>query len=845
MSRQVSVVAHTHWDREWYLSHEAYVARLLRIFPSIIESLRAGQINHFLFDGQTAALEDLLAHCEGDIADAAVSLINAGRISIGPWYVMPDEFLCCGEALVRNLQEGIRVSRHYGERDFVGYLPDTFGHVAQMPQIFKGFQIHTAVVWRGVDIEGDLFEWRPLHGDGVDCLFLPEGYYQQPLSKVDYVDAATCCLDRLVDKADHSPLLLMQGGDHLVPPANLKDRIADFNAAQSRYHMRLTTLPEHMKTRCSQAAYPRVRLTGELRSNTNAFVLPDVLSTRRYLKGLNQAAEDRLLGHVEPLLAAADLGAQYPTRYLRETWKLLLQQHAHDSICGCSTDTVHQEMMVRFRRIQERLDALQTLVCDQLGLQGAYLNCPATPSPFADDTWMTAFNPSMQSRSGWHPMHVFLAGEQAQGLKITDESGQPCEAIACDVEAHRKFASPVDDFPEHVHGHRYALFVRLAMDGWQSKVLHVAKGTAPSMCPLAVPSPEASMISSDRLSIRAVDSGVEIEDSRSKDMIASAIMIVSEGDAGDSYNYSPPPEPWRVKAEVSGTRVWQLGEHGHELEVLLRLRQPQSLHAERNRASHEHVVSHGVLRLRLLDGEPFVRASLGWTNNAKDHRLRLVFALGEKLTHTVSDSAFALIERPVALQEARASGLKSEARVSVNPSHSFIRAGKLGVAHLALQEYEILDDGHVDMLALTLIRSVGWLSRRDLVTRGAGAGPDIETPEAQCLGDHQYDLIFSVGGHDRLSLREADEFRRPLLFLNGSGCVTDTPLSVRADELMITACRRLGKEVEVRMFNPTAKPQTAEFSTRAVRRVSLAGEDVDNRIDAIAPGEIATFRIQR
>ncbi len=845
MTRQVSVVAHTHWDREWYLSHEDYMARLLRIFPSIIESLHADQMNHFLFDGQTAALEDLLAHCEADMADAVVSLINAGRISIGPWYVMPDEFLCCGEALVRNLQEGIRVSRRYGEMNFVGYLPDSFGHVAQMPQIFKGFQIHTAVVWRGVDIEDDLFEWRPLHGDGVDCLFLPDGYYQQPLSKADYMEAATRHLDRLADIADHSPLLLMQGGDHLAPPADLKDRIVHFNAAQSRYRMRLMTLREHMEVRCSQAVRPPVLLTGELRRNTNAFVLPDVLSTRRYLKLLNQAAEDRLLGHIEPLLAAADLGAQYPTRYLRETWKLLLQQHAHDSICGCSVDLVHQEMMVRFRRIQQRLDALQRLVCERLGLQSAYLNCPATPSPFADDTWMTAFNPSMQSRSGWHPMHVFLAGEQATDLEVSDESGQACEAIICDVKAHRLFASPVDDFPEHIQGHRYRLFVQLAMDGWQSKVLHLVKRPAAGACLPGFSSSQPTAINNDWLSLRAADSGIDIEDTRCGDMITSAITIVSEGDAGDSYNYSPPAEPWQIQADITGARMRRLHAHGQELEVALRLRQPRSLHADRKGASHEQVVSSGVLRMRLLDGEPFVRISLRWSNNARDHRLRLVFALGEKLTNTASDSAFALIERPVVYREAHASGSKSEAKVSVNPSHSFIRAGKFSIAHLALQEYEILDCGGVDMLALTLTRSVGWLSRRDLVTRGAGAGPDIETPEAQCLGDHEFDLILSVDSQHRLCLREADEFRRPLLFLNGRGQVTDAPLSVRAQELMITACRQLGREVEVRMFNPTAKTQAPRFSTSAVRRVSLCGEDLDNPTNAIAPGEIATFRIQR
>ncbi|MCY4157481.1 MAG: glycoside hydrolase family 38 [Gammaproteobacteria bacterium] len=850
MARNASIIVHTHWDREWYLTNEEYTGRLLRIFPSILESLKAGQLDHFLFDGQTAALEDLLEHCEESVARAVIAHIKEGRIHIGPWYVMPDEFLCSGEALVRNLEEGIRVSRHYGESAFVGYLPDSFGHVAQMPQILKGFHIDAAVVWRGAAAESDLFRWRSPNGDELRCIFLPEGYYQNPFSKMEYVEAAARYFDALAGKASRGPLLLTEGGDHLAPPENLKDRISKFNAAQNKYHLKQTTLHEHAMEKCADDSRPLPVLAGELRDNSNAFVLPDVLSSRRYLKRLNQEAEDRLLGRTEPLLAAVGLGGRYPRRYLRETWKLLLQQHAHDSICGCSIDEVHREMVVRFRRVQNRLDAMETLACEAIGLQGSRLNRPGAPSPFADDARMTAFNPSLKSRSGWHPVDLFLQGEKAAGLEVEDQSGGPCEAIVCGCEEHRSFASPVDDFPQHSAGHRYEVFVRLSMEGWESKALRFAKKPASGESSETAPSGGSQAqteISNDWLSVSLSERGIRIENIRSGEAVDSALSVISEGDAGDSYSYSPPPEPWISEARIVSARRRQFGPHGAELAVSFRLRQPQSLCAGRSGASTGQVDSHGLLRMRLFSGEPFVRAALEWTNKAKDHRLRLVFPLGGKAAGTASDSAFALIRRPVAYREEPKALSKPEARVSVNPSYSFIEAGKLSIGHLAMQEYEVLDRGETDALALTLIRCVGWLSRRDLLARSAGAGPDFETPEAQCIGTEEFRFIFSVGGAagDRVSLQDAEAFRRPALFLNGAGEVAARPLKMRSEALLLSSCRQLDGELEIRLFNPTAKPQEYELSGGSARRVSLAGEDIENPSDAVAPGEIATLRIKR
>src|SRR3546814_5544135 len=97
---------------------------------------------------------------------------------MGPWYALPDEFLVSGETLVRNLQLGLRKAARFGGAMDVGYLPDMFGHVAQMPQILRQLGFEHAVVWRGVpsQIDRSGFWWSAPDGSTVRAEYMPQGY---------------------------------------------------------------------------------------------------------------------------------------------------------------------------------------------------------------------------------------------------------------------------------------------------------------------------------------------------------------------------------------------------------------------------------------------------------------------------------------------------------------------------------------------------------------------------------------------------------------------------------------------------------------------------------------------
>ena len=152
---QVGIVPHTHWDREWYAPFQTYRVELVHLLDELLDLLeRDDTYARFLLDGQTAVLDDYLEVRPAAEARLA-ALVAEGRVQIGPWMVLMDEYMVSAETMVRDLQLGIARARALGGAMSVGYLPDMFGHVAQMPQILRLAGLEHAVVWRGVPSDID------------------------------------------------------------------------------------------------------------------------------------------------------------------------------------------------------------------------------------------------------------------------------------------------------------------------------------------------------------------------------------------------------------------------------------------------------------------------------------------------------------------------------------------------------------------------------------------------------------------------------------------------------------------------------------------------------------------
>src|SRR6266702_4157559 len=397
MAEQLNIilVPHTHWDREWYQTFQQFRVRLVRTIDKLLDILdRDSNFSYFMLDGQTIVLDDYL-EVQSEQEAHLKQYTRAGRISVGPWYLQPDEFLVSGEALIRNLQIGLQRAAEFGEPMRVGYVPDCFGHIAQLPQILQGFGIESAVFWRGVGAEArqSEFFWAAPDGTQVLVIHLADalGYSNarvMPLAPEEFAARVELLLAPILGKATTNTLLFMNGSDHLEPQAGLPTTITAANSLLAHINpehekllavlghaspqtalkhfdgvtVRMGTLPEYIEAvrqqngihETSQHPSSLQVLSGEMRSSQYAHLLPAVLSTRMWIKLENSVTEHLLEYEMEPLAAWAEkLGAPYPTGLIKLAWKYLLQNHPHDSICGCSIDQVHRENSVRFAQSQQ------------------------------------------------------------------------------------------------------------------------------------------------------------------------------------------------------------------------------------------------------------------------------------------------------------------------------------------------------------------------------------------------------------------------------------------------------------------------------------------------------------
>jgi alpha-mannosidase len=369
------VVPHTHWDREWYLPFEQFRLLLGARVDGVLDGLEHDPaFSSFTLDGQAIVLEDYV-EVRPEEEPRLRALLTAGRLEVGPWYVLPDEILVGGESLVRNLLLGRRVCRRFGvEPSRAGYEPDSFGHPAQLPQLLAGFGLGTFLFSRGlgdeIDEVGVVFRWRAAGAEVVACQMLP--HYDNFARLTWYGDAAErveAVVDRFGDQlrnAGQHTILLANGSDHVPIESELPEICAgleqrfgtEFRIGRySDFSPGSDALPVH---------------EGELVGSRLQNVLRGVNSARIYLKQANERAERRVLA-VETVAALHTLreGVRYPAADLRLAWRDLLRNHPHDSICGCSCDEVHRDMLVRYEQLDRTLDLIQSQTA---GVGGALVN---------------------------------------------------------------------------------------------------------------------------------------------------------------------------------------------------------------------------------------------------------------------------------------------------------------------------------------------------------------------------------------------------------------------------------------------------------------------------------------
>jgi alpha-mannosidase len=375
-SSSTIIVPHTHWDREWYEPFQAFRYKLVKLIDTLIEIMEH-QDYCFMLDGQTIILEDYF-EIQPENREKVLELIRKGNLEIGPWYVLPDEWLVGEESLLRNLELSYKLAK---ELDIplmkVAYLPDQFGHTQAVPQFLADItDIRAAVVWRGVGPQVNTvpFTWKRHENSPRSILgvYLPFGY-GNAAALPGTAPELQAEIDKLVnDLQPFSPLplyLLMNGTDHQFPVPAIQNLLSQIEIPGEISLGLLHHYVEKLQGAIDAAKYTPPEYLGEFRSPARAPMLQDTYSARMWIKQWNQECEDLLVNVAEPLSASLSFFKiqDYPTAFLDLAWKWLLKNAPHDSICGCSIDQTHDEMKPRFswsqtitrQVIGERLQALE------------------------------------------------------------------------------------------------------------------------------------------------------------------------------------------------------------------------------------------------------------------------------------------------------------------------------------------------------------------------------------------------------------------------------------------------------------------------------------------------------
>ncbi|MDX1648402.1 MAG: hypothetical protein R3263_00985, partial [Myxococcota bacterium] len=752
------LVTHTHWDREWYRTFQAFRARLVDAVDRVLDLAEADPGFRFLLDGQTVALEDYAAIRPRRVP-ALRALAAEGRVALGPWYVQPDSLLPSGEAHVRNLLLGRSVGEAHGPVSRIAYTPDSFGHPRQFPQLFAGFGLDVFVYWRGHGDERERLDaewwWEAPDGSRVLACHLGKGYFNAQTAPGAEPEAAArriaAAAKDLAAETRSGVVLLMNGIDHALPDPRT-GALAEALAEATGFAVERGLLEDFVARVREADVDAAPAWSGELVGARIAPLLPGVWSTRTWIKLRNRACEAALEGHAEPLAALGALAGLADERpALALAWKELLKNQAHDSICGCSRDEVHRQMRGRFDDALELARETAGRSLERLVGLG-----PERRPPWSAEADLAVWNPSPRTRSDVvrfpfdpHPWAVPArrAAEAVHPALLHDLAGARFE---------------VDGRPARlVPGEKGRVTLIPGREAWD---LEFVARDVPALGWRRVAVRRLEGEEADPpVAVEAGSAGARIEGGEDGDVTVAVRAdgtldvtlpggvalrgvgaLEDTGDRGDSYDFDPvvDVEGDGPAVDTGAVRAWRDRHPSgiHRLLVERVVHVPAELASGRERRSARREALPVMLEARVAPGVPRVDLRVALDHHARDHRLRLLVPV-PSLEGACAASTFDVVPRRPG---APAGSGWVQAPVATFPHQGFVAAGGVTVAAPGLPEAELLERP-APAIAITLLRAVGHLARHDLHSRPGRAGPGTATPEAQCPGRLEASLSLLPG----------------------------------------------------------------------------------------------------
>ncbi len=732
-TKNYCIISHTHWDREWYLPFENFRMRLVDLMDNLLDILDRDPGYRFHLDAQTIVLEDYL-EIRPSRREKIEGYVKEGRLLIGPWYVQNDFHLTSGEATVRNLLIGTKIADSFGGSMPVGYAADQFGLCSQLPQILSRFGLDCCIFGRGYARPDSRFYWMTEDGSRILCEHMFAWYNNAQRFSADPAGAISLARMRGADcakKGKTDQYLLMNGVDHLEAQEDLTEIIGKVQPLLEEDEAFFQdTLPEYMQRVREEIEERQTVLstyTGEFRDLGAPNVLTGTLAARVYLKQNNARCQAMLEKKFEPLYTVAGaLGlCDFPMEYSTYMWKTLIQNHPHDSICGCSVDAVHTHMMDRFRRIEEN-------VTDLIERGSGLLLSHLDRTGLSDDQYLIMhFNQTATAYNGVMEAVIDIPVSEDKGaFTITDSKGRNVdfEVVRVEKDLNVRILSPIN-LPGGKQVNRYTVRYRVkALGGLSYTVMTVT----PTSGTLQLASPRRSSavtMENEFLRARVNKNGtLDLYHKKTGITYRNLLLLEDNADRGDSYQYY----------ENDGSEIVTNANVKAKIRLIEDTPLVQKLSITYRMSIDREIGSGTVdaeLLLTLKRGEEILGVEIHLDNQCDRHRLRLHLPTDIAADINYAGQPFDVLTRKK---------ISSYADDKTHPNTNFVGIdapdGSHGFAVLqeGLYEYEHMTDANEGTLALTLLRSVRRItgSFEEEMTMVQ----DWITPEGVCRGEQSYRL---------------------------------------------------------------------------------------------------------
>lgn len=862
--KNVHIVPHMHWDREWYFTTEESRILLVNNMSEILTMLENNpDYPYYVLDGQTALLEDYFAVCP-EKEEQVRRLVQEGRLIVGPWYSQTDELVVGGESIVRNLLYVMKDSQRLGNPMMIGYLPDSFGQSAQLPQILNGFEIERAIFWRGISerhgTDRTEFYWEGDAGAEVLTQLFPLGYAigkYLPTEKEalkERMDKYFCVLDR---GATTDEEIIPNGHDQMPIQKDIFQVIETLEELYPERKFFLSRYENVFDILEKKLDLPRVK--GEFIDGKYSRVHRSIFSTRMDIKAANARIENKITNILEPLASIAySLGHEYHHGLIEGIWKEIMKNHAHDSIGCCCSDKAHFEIMARFVNAEERTDRLIEF----------YQRKISKGTPDRENTEkLVVFNLLPYERSEAITTTIIT---KKTPFNLLDSKG---EALDFDI-LEEEIIDPGLIDRQIVHYGNYDPFVKFTISFEKTlpsmgyEALYIEKGDAAASNEKETPS---DFIENERFKLRGNPNGtITLVDKTTNEEYSDILYLEDVADDGDEYDFSPLENDQALlsKNEVHATVKHSQNSYSGKVKIAYEWKLPK--HLQERKAGKKNGKIAINLEVELPKSGDRMRLSIQVENQCKDHRTRLMVPTGIESQVSFADNQFGTIRRSVQ-DKAMAVWEKEDWDERPDTIFPFLTNVSLSnnqrtvsILTNSSREYQIVGEKN-DCIAITLFRSIGVLGKENLVRRpGRPSGIKLATPDSQMLRviHLEFGLVVSDRPIDQANpAKQAKEFLTPFVAYNQMGynamklnkAEIESPerfslFTQKNEQIILSTMKKAENDDKLlgRFFNPSECYETLQLEAVKVPQFyNLKEEPINNEKKRLSENEVITVDLEQ